>query len=171
MHWRLGSVNVDREWRLNMRESVIAHMRADALRERREPEPIRCPNCSLVRASGPVCPRCNYRAAKSTRIVIQQNGDLREVTGEIYKPRQTKVKPNTIRLWERMYYRSKRAKRTFKAAEALFWVENRYWVPHNLPFMPKDKADWYRPVGDVPPDKLIPKDGASAPKPQPTLFA
>ena len=43
---------------------------------------------------------------------------------------------------------------TFRQALGLFFYENHYYPPSNLPFMPVEKIDSYRRVKDVPTDKL-----------------
>jgi hypothetical protein len=79
------------------------------------------------------------------------------MTGDIFKERVRKMKPDTERIWEQCYYRMKHCGRTFRQAEGLFFYEQFYWPPHNLPFMPKDPLDWERRVRDVPREKLIQK--------------
>jgi hypothetical protein len=54
-----------------------------------------------------------------------------------------------------MYHRSKKAKRTFRAAMALYCKENYgAWPDENWPFMPTREIDFYRRVCDVPTSSL-----------------
>lgn len=152
--WRHGSVNLDRQWSLDQTENLIHGMRAERLREKQEPEPIRCAQCGMIRASGPKCPHCGFESQKRSRIVMQTDGTLKEHTGDIYRPRRVALRQNTQKLWETMYWRSRNAKRTFRAAEALFFVENHYYPPRDLPFMPTHERDWFRPVNEVPQERL-----------------
>lgn len=153
---RHGSLAVDRNWQLGMTNQRVAGERMEGMREKKEQEPINCPQCGKVRASGPTCPACGYTAHKRSRLVIQVDGTLKKIEGEIYKPRREKLKPNTEQLWERMYYRARSDKwnATFRQAAAMFFRENYYWPPKTLRLMPKDSGDWFRKVKDVPKESL-----------------
>lgn len=154
---RHGSLAVDRNWQLGMTNQRVVGERAERLREHKEQEPITCPECGKVRAAGPTCPACGFTAHRKSRVVIQIDGTLRRVDGDIYKPRQQKTKPNTQTVWTRMYWRGKSKKwnATFRQAEAMFFRENFYWPPRTLKGMPKESADWYRKISDVPAESLI----------------
>jgi len=78
--------------------------------------------------------------------VIQYDGTLKEYHGDIYPPRRTRLEPDTAQKWKNMYYRMKKAGRTFRQAEALFWYEFGYWPPRNLPLMPKTAQGWIRKI-------------------------
>jgi superfamily II DNA or RNA helicase len=154
---RHGSLAVDRHWKLGMTNQRVGAERAERLREKKEQEPITCPECGKVRGSGAKCPACGFEAHRRARLVVQVDGTLREVKGDIYKRRVTKMFPNTQQLWTQIYWRarSKKWNATFKAAEALFCHENHYWPPRNLKFMPKDPNDFYKKVAAVPIEALI----------------
>lgn len=154
---RHGSLAVDRHWQLGMTNRRVASERQDRLREKKEDEPITCPQCGKVRGSGSKCPACGFEAHRRARMVVQIDGSLKEVKGEIYKARVQKQFPNTQQLWTQIHWRarSKKWNATFKAAEALFFHENHYWPPHTLAFMPKDPTDWYKKVNEVPKEALI----------------
>ena len=156
-HWyRHGSVNADRQWDMNNTEAIIKAVREQRLREKKEPEPICCPRCRQLRLSGPTCPKCGFVTTKKSRIVIQTDGRLKEMTGDIFKPRRVAMQPNTISMWKQYYYRAKnsRNRMTFRQAEALFFLDNHYYPPRDLPLMPKDDLDWFRSVADVPHERL-----------------
>ena len=89
-------------------------------------------------------------------MVVQVGGELKEVVGEVYKPRREKMLPNTQKLWDTIYYRarSKKWDATFRQAAAMFFRENYYWPPKTLKLMPKDPDDWYRKVSSVPKESL-----------------
>ncbi|OHB80880.1 MAG: hypothetical protein A2W31_11535 [Planctomycetes bacterium RBG_16_64_10] len=154
---RHGSLNEDREWTLESSNRRMVGERQDKLREKREDEPIVCPKCNKVRSHGRTCTNCGYMAVKKSRVVIQKDGTLKEMTGDIYKPRYTKREANTADLWKQMYFRARSQKwaATFRQAEAMFVVENHYWPPRDLPLMPKDPADMWRKVADVPREALL----------------
>jgi superfamily II DNA or RNA helicase len=156
---RHGSLNADREWNLNLTSHMVTSMREERLRERREPEPIICPNCHHVRSGGPVCVVCGHKATRRSRMVVQENGVLKPVEGEIYKPRRVRLEPDTEELWKSIYFRARKSRNrmTFRQAVGLFVYENHYYPPKDLPFMPACKNsehDWYRPVADVPTSEL-----------------
>ena len=156
-HWhKHGSVNVDRHWELNTSAHVISALREERLREKKEPEPIHCQECGLIRISGPICPQCGHESKRKSRMVIQTDGTLREHVGDIYKPRRVLLKNDTVDKWKGMYYRSKKSKNqmTFRQAEALFFVENYYYPPRDLPLMPANEVDWFLPVCKVPSERL-----------------
>lgn len=161
-----GSPNLDRDqdWMqyFHETESKLARDRQNALRdpEKKEPEPITCPECGLIRRRGAICPKCGYEASESVRRVIQEDGELVKVAGDVFPRRKTKMKPDTADIWTRCYYRMRNAKspKTFGQAYGLFVYENHYQPPRDLPLMPKDPRDWTRRIKDVPTDSLIGKD-------------
>lgn len=162
--WRHGSLNADREWRLDLTERLAAARREDAWRnppragERApEPQPLRCPRCARVLAV-PRCP-CGWAllAGRKARPVVQADGSLLMLEGDVFRPRRIAKPPRAEELWERMYHRAKSPKydATFRAAYSLFARENDWtWLPQDLPLMPKDPEDWYRKVADVPLERL-----------------
>ena len=154
---RHGSLAVDRHWQLGQTNKRVVAERAERLREKKEAEPITCPQCGKVRVTGAKCPACGFEAHRKARVVVQIDGTLREVKGDIYKPRVVRQKPDTQRLWEGAYHRSRNSKRgmTFRQARGLFFHENHYWPPENLPMMPKDSKDWFCKVRDIPREKLL----------------
>lgn len=153
---RHGSLAVDRHWQLGMTNQRVAGERAERLRDKKDPEPITCPECGKVRGSGAKCPACGFEAHRKARLVVQIDGTLREVKGDIYRPRVVKQKPDTQQLWDKMYYRAKSQKwnASFRQAEAMFFRENYYWPPRSLSNMPKDSDGWFRKVADVPKESL-----------------
>lgn len=155
--WRHGSLNADREWRLEMTNTICASQRANAMREKKETEPIVCPECGKVRSSGPECPQCHHRHEKKSRRVVQVDGTLKEMGGDIFKERKIRQQSNTLSTWVKTYHRAKRSGMNFNQAYGLFFHENKYWPPRNLPLMPKEAFDWSRKVSAVPYDNLVPQ--------------
>lgn len=156
-HRGFGSLNDDRDWSLGMTNHVVVGEKIERMRGKQEPEPICCPNCKMIRRGGKQCLACGYVAHKGSRVVVQKDGTLRPIDEEIFKQRRVKSKPNTESAWKKIYYRarSKRWNATFRQAEAMFFREERYWPPRDLPLMPKSQGDWCRKVSDVPYDNLI----------------
>lgn len=154
---RHGSLNADRDWFLGLTSHIATAMRRERLREKKIAEPIVCSQCGRIRHGGPECPQCGHKSTKRSRVVVQHDGKLTEVEGEVYKPRKIRQKPDTERLWESMYHRAKRSRNgmTFTQAYGLFFYENHYWPPKNLRMMPTSDLDWHSKVRDVPASALV----------------
>jgi superfamily II DNA or RNA helicase len=158
---RFGSLNADREWFLDLTANMATGMRHERIREKREAEPIRCPKCALILVAGR-CRGCGFECigrAKS-RPVIQADGTLKEVKGDIFRARRISQSPDAAKIWERMYHRarSKKWNATFRQAEAMFAQENGWqYPPRDLPLMPTCETDWFRKVSEVPIEALIPR--------------
>jgi len=166
-----GSPNMDRdkEWQIYFREDEdkITKDRISALRDpdNKEPDPITCPQCKMIRASGSKCPRCGFEHPTGVRLIMQETGKLVASTDRLIPKRKTKIFPNTARLWEQCYWRLRNSKKrdfSFGQVRALFIHDYHYDPPPGLPFMPKHKMDWNRKLKDVPPDRLIPKGGVES---------
>jgi hypothetical protein len=73
-------------------------------------------------AGGPSCLQCGHKSERKSRVVVQANGDLKEVEGDIYKPRRIKELPDTEKIWRQCYMRAKNSKNgmTFRQAEGCF---------------------------------------------------
>ena len=153
---RHGSLNEDRYWELGMSGYRITGLRQEKMREHPETEPIICPNCGMARRMGATCPSCGHTCHKRSRLVVQIDGTLRRAEGPSFRPKRTAQKPDTEKKWISMYHRarSKKWDATFRQAEALFFHENHYWPPRNLPLMPVDPGDWFEKCTDVPRERL-----------------
>lgn len=151
---RNGSLNEDRFWDLDMSASMITGLREEGLRNKSIDEPFRCPSCSMILRRRDC--QCGFKASIRTRMVVQSDGTLKEMKGDIYQPRVTQLRSDTAKLWTQMYYRAKnsKTKMTFRQAEALFLHENKYWPPRDLKLMPISQTDWFLPVAVVSPEKL-----------------
>ncbi len=161
--WRHGSVNEDREWFLEQTAEMAFALRAQRLREKKAHEPFRCPHCGRVWRMGTVClpahGGCGFvlENRKKSRPVISTDGTLREMEGDIFRPRRTYNGKDGPEVWERMYWRSRtdKGERTFNAAMSLFAMENNWgWPSKEWPFMPKSEYDFFRLVSEVPFDRL-----------------
>lgn len=153
---RHGSLNADREWRLEYTPGMVSGLREERIREKKEKEPLRCPQCGMILATSR-CP-CGYevKPGKKSRPVIEQDGTLTEMTGDIFKERRPQTKPDTADLWRQMYWRARASSNgmTFRQAVGLFLHENWYEPPRTLPLMPTNELDWFRAVKDVPSERL-----------------
>jgi len=153
---RHGSLNSDREWGLDRSDYMVTEAREERLRTKKEPEPISCPKCFAIRLSGPQCHACGHRASIHSRIVVEHNGTLKEMRGDIYKARREYKHADIVSKWKQYYYRCRNADMTFNQARGLFAYENNYqWPPAGLPLMPRDELDWFRSVKIVPKERLI----------------
>lgn len=167
---RFGSVAADREWRLGETNHMLVAKRADLMRMKKLPEPLRCPVCGRI-LNYPACREehggCGWIASpgfKRSRPVVTAAGELREMEGDIFRPHRTYTKPDGAALWERMYHRSctEKGRRTFRQAFALFAKENNWgWPDLRWPFMPLSYDDWFNRVADVPRERLVPKVSAT----------
>lgn len=116
---------------------------------------MRCPQCAKILMTNRCS--CGFEITRKSRPVFMEDGTLKEHGGDIFRPRFTKMEPNTEQLWEKMYHRSRtyRKGRTFRQAIGLFYYEQGYFPPPNMPFMPKNEKDLFRKVSDVPRSELL----------------
>lgn len=150
-YWRHDSLNADREWSLEDTDAKIRERHANACRNKDKSEPIVCPKCAKVRNSGAVCPACGFAYKSRRRTIIETDGTLRQVHGDVYRPRKVSTAPEHHKAWKACVFRCKNSGRTFNQARALFQRENGGQVPGpDFPLMPKSEADWYAKVKDVP---------------------
>ena len=154
--WRHGSVNVDREWSLDSDVNRDIAERDRKIREGEEPEPIACPKCLQIRATGRKCPHCGYESPRRVRMVLQKNGKLVEHAESCFPARPTRLKDDSQEMWSRMYFAFKKSKRkpNFRQAYGFFVHTHRYRPPIDLKYMPVDPRDWWRPVVEVPKIRL-----------------
>jgi superfamily II DNA or RNA helicase len=154
--WRLGSLNADRVWDLELTDRLAVSLRADRLRrgDADEVEPWRCGDCGLI-VRGPRCP-CGWESGRAvlTRQVMQTDGTLLEMVGRAFPERRVVQKHDTVKRWVQCYWRTYHSGGTFKQAVGLFVSENHYWPPEDLKMMPRGEIDWYRVVKDVDPARL-----------------
>lgn len=166
---RHGSPNEDRSrlWRecFRLPVRVASSLRTERMREGKVNEPIHCPKCHAIRAAGPECHECGHRPDKRSRVVVQTDGQLRDVTTRIAPPRRVRKLADTEARWKSIYHRAKRSRNgmTFAQARGLFVRENGYTPPADLPYMPARDIDWYRKVRDVPAERLTGWDATLRP--------
>jgi superfamily II DNA or RNA helicase len=156
--WRHGSLNADREWNLDMTSAMVSDLREERMRRKIEREPFRCPECGAILMFFKCkCGHIVEPHKKPPREVVQADGSLNQMYGDIYRPRRISREPNGPELWKKMYFRSCTEKgwRTFRAAMGLFAHENDgSWPDPTWPFMPRIVTDLYRYVKDVPRERL-----------------
>lgn len=153
--WRHDSPNADREWRLDDTEQRLRERHESTMRSERKPDLVVCPKCKQVRNGGRLCRKCGHLSEGLRRTVIQTDGQLREVRGDIYKKRRVSTSPIGHKKWTACYFRCKKSGRTFNFARALFMRENGGSVPSpDFPLMPRFESDWGLAVKDVPLSRL-----------------
>lgn len=165
--WRHGSLNSDREWSLEKTGKDMERERADRIRRKSpdEPEPITCPECGKCRLSGPKCPTCGHSPSRKSRNVLQVNGRLKPVYGDIYRPRTIDNRPQGEKDWTRCYWRCRNARKpmTFTQAEALYAREHGGVYPDPAwEYMPLSPADRTRRIKDVTEVRRRSREGAAA---------
>lgn len=159
-YWTHGSCNVDQDWQSlwQLSEHAASTFHQDQIANNDQvKEPIRCPECGCERRSGNVCPKCGFKHEKSVRKIVQEDGELKEVTGDLVRPKRRKEMPDTADLWARMFYgfRNKKLEKSFAQLEAFFFRTHNYWPSRNLKFMPRHAIDWKAKVYEVPMSSLI----------------
>jgi DNA repair protein RadD len=120
--------------------------------QKKEPEPITCPKCSMIRKTGSKCTGCGYEHQKSVRMVIQESGTLKPVKGDVYPRRRITEKPDTLKKWESIYFRFRNSNKplNFNQAIGAFIREHHYRPPEDLKYMPKERANFSRHIKSVP---------------------
>lgn len=164
--WRHDSLNADREWSLEDTDKKLEEKHDELFRTKAQPEPIVCPKCFKVRTRGISCPACGFAYEGRRRMVIQTNGDLREVKGDIYRPRRVNNSPEAHKAWTQCYYQFKNSGKTFNQARGYFQHTNGGTVPGpDFPLVPVNASDWALRVSDVPCSRLTPAERTT---PQPS---
>ncbi len=120
-----------------------------------------CPRCFMV-LGGTRCPCGWERTGKASRAVVQTDGTLKRMVGDIFRPRRVCAQPNGPAIWERFYWAAIKNKKgwkpTFKALEAWFAQKNNWnWPGRSWPLTPINDLDRYLLVEEVPMERLIPK--------------
>ena len=141
---RHGSLNSDREWRLDDTEKSIRQRRNGQLERKEQDEGIACPECFAIRREGKTCPNCGHVSHGKSRVVIQQDGTLKQMRGDIYKPRKTDTKPENEKDWINTLFQFANAKsrKTFNQAAAYYALEHNGLRPDpSWPFAPQDEMD------------------------------
>jgi hypothetical protein len=152
-YWQHGSPNHDRDWRSwwNLSEATVSGMHLNNIKERKEPEPIRCPMCGTERLRGSKCvnPECGFEHQKSVREVLMENGQLKTREGHLVRERNRKEKNDTQALWSGLVHGHLRKVKsgksdgvTFAQMEAWFFRQHHYYPPRTLKMMPKYESDW-----------------------------
>lgn len=159
---RHGSLNADREWVLENDDRIVQGIRKERIQNKEEPEPIVCPKCHACRLSGSSCHECGYRHVGKVRSVLQKDGSLKEMRGDIYRaPRRAETSERIKDDWMNRVRGIRRSKKetvvgmTFAQAEVAFARDHNWqYPPRGLPEMPLNPADWFRPIQSVPKERL-----------------
>lgn len=153
-HHLWDSLNCDREWSLEDTEKSVKEKRLDALREKKEAEPIVCPSCSKVRTQGATCPHCGFAYRGNRRVVIQTDGTLKQVYGDVYKPRRVSEIPEDQKKWASVFWRCYKTGKTFNQARGLFLHLTGCVPGSDWPLVPIHSSDWTQTMDTVPFNRL-----------------
>lgn len=155
---RHGSPNHDRDWNSwwTLPEHAVSELHVNSIKDRKTPEPIRCPKCEGERTGGNKCPHCGYQHEKSRRHVIMEDGRMVEKDGEMIPPRRVVQRRDTADLWEKMFwgFRKKKLDRSFAQLAGYFAHVHGYTPPRDMRLMPIAAESWYRKVHEVPMEEL-----------------
>ena len=159
---RFGSPNSDRVWDLTQSTYQASTEREKKQRnteaEDHITEPTTCPKCQKVKLEpGSACTSCGYASKGRSRMVIQSDGKLQEVTEPEYKPyRRAKTQNEQMKqAWVQSYFANKKRGRTFGQAFGWFAKNNYGMHPSaDWPYMPKYASDEALPIDQVPVDRL-----------------
>ncbi len=148
--WAHGDLNDDRQWELRDTDRALAKAQKERREKGEESEPIRCPNCGGIRSSGPKCPFCGHQHKRSVRMVVQVDGELKRMVGNVTKKK--KQVSDEQRQWDGYYYRAKNSRNgmTFNQARGMYRREYRCDPPDTLKNVPPPgHVDWDRRVREV----------------------
>ena len=155
---RHGSINADREWHLDDTDYRLGCTRVRQLKTKKEREPILCPKCQAPRLSGPTCHECGFEHTGRGRYVEQINGQLRWMSGDIYKSPRVYTRPDAEKKWIACVMRCGWKGKTFNQARGLFQYENGFREPpEGLPYSPKQPEDHFLKIRDVYPGMFVKK--------------
>lgn len=145
-------------WEMKESQRVLAQDRVEKMRDRKLQEPINCPQCNCIRATGDTCPQCGYRTLKRSRPVVQVDGTLKLVSGAAFPSRPVTPRPDDAKKWEHAYYGAQKyhPDHTFQQVYSYFAVKNKWrWLPRDLPLMPIRSRHWFRKIGEIDKHELI----------------
>lgn len=151
-----GSPNQDREWSLDDTSESRGYEYRERQRNDEIEEPITCPFCFAMRRSGPICPECGKTSLGRSRMVLQTDGQLKEVHGKKWR-RMPVAGPNLEKLWLSTFWGARKAgDRSY--AQTIAWfgerarMKTRRWYrpDPNWFGMPKHLSDHKLKVVDVP---------------------
>jgi superfamily II DNA or RNA helicase len=151
---RFDTLNVDRQWELGDTDAELQKKREEQLRNKEKSEPIVCPKCSKIREKGVECPACGFVARGRRRMVIQTDGTLKEIHGDVYRPRKVNTSPEDHKKWKACVYRCKAKGMNFNQARGLFLRETGTVPGPDFPLVPVSQSDWGLKVSDVPYERL-----------------
>ncbi len=171
-YWRHGSPNADRDetWREYFHdpdgETLPTDVRMEELRTGKEECPICCPNCGSVQMMPKIgrCYKCHHDLrGKSSRFVIQRDGELREVTGLPVKPRREVKTKDMQDAWSRAFWAAKRPGgklKDYSFAQIRGMIASGHFSGfeklrgqfpgEGTKFTPKNAVGWFRKIQDTP---------------------
>lgn len=159
----LGDPNDDRAWDLKWTAGMHAGMDDERRRDDPDRQPWRCPECARILKTRSCECGFEIRAQRRTRYVVQMDGTLKPMHGNFFKVRNYDRRPEARAIWKNYYFRFRNTKQTFLQAMGCYAAENNWqWPPRDAPFMPREPADFYLRVKDVPIQRLVPEPAPAA---------
>jgi superfamily II DNA or RNA helicase len=156
-----GGPNRDRNWEemyYQTEEQIEKKIREQA-EKNPDQDPIVCPHCGTVRHGNmPACPAppvgCGRESRGRSKMIVQQNGELRRVTGPNFRPPRTRPRTSADQQrWDNLYFRTRNSTSpramNFNQLKALFYRTYGYYPPGDLLRMPRDESTWSRKVNQT----------------------
>lgn len=162
MWWRHGSLNEDRHWSLDDTATSVTKERKERFEKGEEKEPLCCPECGKIldaRSFGGRCPVCGHEFKRSKRTVVQLDGTLVELRGNVHKKK--KETTDAEKLWNGIIYPMLNStKRRWTLRDAAFAYHRKAKTMIGVPPWPQpglrgvpaakvDDLDWNRPLDQV----------------------
>lgn len=139
----------DHEWSISDERTVQERDEAKAEQERKPREPLCCPECGAMRASGPKCLNCGHQHKRTGMKVRTVDGDLRPL--ERKKAKEKKTQTDSQRLWLQCLSIAANRNMNFKQAAWLFKDKSGEWPPDSVGPMPPVEKRGFK-VRDIYPD-------------------
>ena len=145
--WRHGSLNEDRKWDLSDTSKSATKKRKDDFKDGVKKEPVCCPECGAVRRRGGACPYCGYKHKVSVRFVVELDGSLKKMKGQV-TPRR-KLRSAEQKQWDSCFFRCLNSRRqiTMNQVAAMYQKQHGSYPPAELSYVPKNgTSEWEMPV-------------------------
>jgi superfamily II DNA or RNA helicase len=124
-----GSLNDDRVWDLGQSAKKIAEQKTKDRQSGKDKEPIVCPKCGAMRLSGGTCWECGHKHSQSGLNILEEDGTLRQRTGDYIKVRKAKSDSQAIKSWFSTYFPCSKS----KSPRAMTWNQMLGQFKHKNP--------------------------------------
>jgi superfamily II DNA or RNA helicase len=124
-----GSLNDDRVWELGLSAKKLAEQKTKDRQSGKDKEPIVCPKCGAMRLSGGTCWECGHKHSQSGLNILEEDGTLRQRTGDYIKVRKAKSDSQAIKSWFSTYFPCSKS----KSPRAMTWNQMLGQFKHKNP--------------------------------------